>query len=542
MSRFNRAWPDRLPDASIDPVNPPTPAHGLLRCSQVLTLDPATAGDAVWWQDGRVRAVGPAAELERRVPTQVPRFDLAGTLVTPGFVDGHTHLAMWARNRRRVHLAGVPTRRESLDRVAAGTPENGWILGHGWDANGWSEPPDRQSLDSVSSLPVYLESIDIHAAWANTPALLAAGIDRDSPDPPGGRIVRDAAGEPTGLLLENATRLVADRVPAGSASDLVELLRGAQRDAHRLGITGIHDVEGLDAHRAFRTLEQEGALRLRVLFSPPVAQLPTLVAAGARSGQGSDWLRLGGVKLFLDGSLGSRTAWMLAPYEDGRDAGMPLCTEAEARAAVTMAASAGIACAIHAIGDAAVRRALDLLEAAPRAPLPHRVEHLQCVHPEDLGRAARAGIIASMQPGHLPGDVELAERRWGARGAGAYPFRSLMEAGTVLAFGSDVPVVSIDPRHGVAAAMTRRDAGAAMRHGWYPAQRLGFADALRAFTVGNAVAGGVLERRGTLAPGADADLVAWVVDPAVLRDDADAFAEARVALTVVAGEVVYRGE
>ncbi len=542
MSRFNKTWLDRPVRDSIDLVNHHSPAEGLLRCSRVLTLDPATDGDAVWWQDGRVRAVGWSAELERKVPTRVPRVDLPGTLVTPGFVDGHTHLAMWARSRRRVHLAGVPTRQEALARVAAGVPENGWILGHGWDANGWAEAPDRLSLDSVSALPVYLESIDIHAAWVNTPALLAAGVDRNTPDPPGGRIVRDAAGEPTGLLLEHATRLVADRVPAGSASDLVELLRGAQHEAHRMGITGLHDVEGLDAHRAFRTLEEADSLRLRVLFSPPVAQLPALVAAGARSGQGSDWLRLGGVKLFLDGSLGSRTAWMLSPYEDGRDSGMPLCTEAEARAAVTMAAEAGIACAIHAIGDAAVRRALDLLEAAPRTPLPHRVEHLQCVHPDDLTRAARAGIIASMQPGHLPGDVELAERRWGARGAGAYPFRSLMAAGTVLAFGSDVPVVSIDPRRGVAAAMSRRDAAAALPHGWYPGERLGFEETVRAFTVGNAVAGGVADRRGTLAPGSDADLVAWWVDPAVLRDDADAFAEARVALTVVAGEVVYRGE
>ncbi|HWA57685.1 MAG TPA: amidohydrolase [Gemmatimonadales bacterium] len=510
--------------------------NGLLRARQIMTLHPAAFGDAVWWQDGRVRAVGRATELERRVPTRVPRFDLPGALVTPGFVDGHTHFAMWARARRQVHLAGAATRREALDRVASGSPENGWIVGHGWDANRWTDPPDRAALDRATSLPAYLESIDIHAAWVNTPALLAAGITRETPDPPGGRIVRDAAGEPTGLLLEHATRLVSTILPAGSPEDLVTLLRTAQRDAHRLGITGIHDVEGLDAHRAFRTLEAEDALRLRVLFSPPVAHLPTLLAHGAKSGQGSDWLRLGGVKLFLDGSLGSRTAWMLEAYEDGRDRGMPLCSEDEARAVVNLAAGGGIACAIHAIGDAAVRRALDLLKAAPRAPLPHRIEHLQCVHPADLPRAAAAGIVASMQPGHLPGDVELAESRWGGRSRGAYAFRSLLDAGTHLAFGSDVPVVSIDPRAGVAAAMTRVDPGAAFPHGWHAGERLSFEEAVRAYTLGNARAAGVGERRGTLAPGQDADLVAWEID------EPGSFADARVDLTVVGGEVVYRRE
>jgi hypothetical protein len=515
---------------------------GLLRARRILTLDPASSGDAIWWQAGRVRAVGAAADLERKVPTRVPRFDLPEAIVTPGFVDGHTHLAMWARNRRRIHLAGIGSRARALQLVAQGNPEAGWLRGHGWDANGWEEPPDRASLDTATNLPVFLESIDIHAAWVNTPALLAAGITRETPDPEGGRIVRDAAGDPNGLLLENATQLVSRVIPADSPADLVELLRVAQREAHQLGITGIHDVEGLDAHRAFRALEAADALRLRVLFSPPVAQLPSLLALGAKSGQGSAWLRLGGVKLFLDGSLGSRTAWMVDPYEDGRDSGMALCSESEARVAVNAAAAGGVACAIHAIGDAAVRRALTLLESAHRAPLPHRIEHLQCVHPDDLHRAAAAGIVASMQPAHLPGDAVLAEQRWGRRSARAYPFRSLLQSGAVLAFGSDVPVVPMDPRHGVTAAMTRLDVNGEFPGGWHPDERIGFEEAVRAYTVGNAVAGGVRDRRGSLVPGQDADLVAWSVDSAIASGIADAFAEARVELTVVAGEAVYRRE
>jgi predicted amidohydrolase YtcJ len=320
------------------------------------------------------------------------------------------------------------------------------------------------------------------------------------------------------------------------------VVREGQAVAHRLGITGIHDVEGPEVLRAFRRIEAEGDLRLRVVFSPPVAQLPTLLAHGVRSGQGTDWLTLGGVKLFLDGSLGTRTAWMLEAYEDGRDAGMPLATEAEARLAVEQAAAGGIACSVHAIGDAAVRRALDLLESVPAVGLPHRIEHFQCVHPEDLARAGRAGIVASMQPAHLPADVALAEERWGRRSRGAFAFKSLLERGTVLAFGSDVPVVPLDPRPGVVAAMTRVASDGSFPGGWQPDERLGFEDAVRAYTHGNAVAAGSADRRGRLAPGNDADLVAWAVDPAVLRGDAQAFREARVELTVVGGEAVYRRE
>jgi predicted amidohydrolase YtcJ len=390
--------------------------------------------------------------------------------------------------------------------------------------------------------PAYLESIDIHAAWVNSAALLAAGITADTPDPAGGRIVRDGAGEPTGLLLEHATQLVGGLVPTIPPADLTAMLRERQREAHRLGITGIHNVEGPEVLRAFRVLETEQALRLRVLFSPPVSQLPTLLAHQVRSGQGSDWLTLGGVKLFLDGSLGSRTAWMLDPYEGGSDSGMPLASEAEARGAVRLAAEGGLACVVHAIGDAAVRRALDLLETAPRGLLPHRIEHFQCVHPDDLPRASRAGIVASMQPGHLPGDVGLAEEHWGRRSAGAYACKSLLSRGTVLAFGSDVPVVPLDPRLGVAAAMQRIAGDGSFAAGWQPDERLSFEESVRGFTEGNAIAGGVADRRGRLTPGRDADLVAWRVDPGVLQGAAEAFREAEVALTVVGGEAVYRRE
>jgi len=511
---------------------------GVLRGRRVLTLVPEVQGDALWWRDGRVQGVGAARAIDRQAPRHLPRFDYPEALITPGFVDGHTHFARWAMGRRQVRLAGARTRSEAVARVAAGAPSQGWVIGHGWDANGWTDPPDRHALDLVHASPVYLDSLDVHAAWVNSAALAVARITRETPDPPGGRIVRDGAGEPTGLLLERAVELVAKVAPAPSSQVLDEAMREAQAEAHRLGVTGIHDVEDERAWRSFRRLEQSGELRLRVLFQPPVASLPDLIRRGARSGAGTAWLGMGGVKLFLDGSLGSRTAWMLEPYEGSRDRGMPIAGEHEAREAMRTAAANGIAVTVHAIGDAAVRRALDLLDGLPRVALPHRIEHLQCIHPADLARAARSGVVASMQPAHLLTDIPLVDRHWGGRGRGAYAFRSLLQRGTAVVFGSDVPVASIDPREGVYAALERKGFDGAPRMGWRPEEKIGFEEVVRGYTTAAAHASGTSRRLGTLRCGAEADLVAWAVDPAVERGDGEAFRSGRAVLTVVGGRPV----
>ncbi len=515
---------------------------GLVLARRVETLTGGLAGEAVWWDAGRIREVGGRADLDARVPRGVPRFELPGATVTPGFVDGHTHFLMWGLGRRRVRLAGAASRQEALARVAAAAPVQGWVLGQGWDANRWTEAPDRWSLDAVRQGPVCLDSLDVHAAWLNSAALARAGIHRSTQDPAGGRIVRDATGEPTGVLLERAVDLVRPHLPVPGPEESLEAVREAQREAHRLGITGIHDVEGPEALAAFRALEREDGLRLRVLFHPPVERLGELVARGARSGAGSHWLGLGGVKLFLDGSLGSRTAWMLEPYEGGSpgDRGMPVTDRAVVREAMWLAAGAGLAVTAHAIGDAAVRRALELMEPLPRAALPHRIEHLQCVAEADLARAAAAGIVASMQPAHLLTDIPLVERHWGRRGRGAYAFRSLLARGTSVTFGSDVPVASLDPRIGIYAALERRMDAAGSGDRWRGEERVEWLTALRAYTLAGAEAAGAGRRRGRLAPGQDADLVAWEVDPAIDRDQGEAFRRARVRLTVVGGEVVLR--
>jgi predicted amidohydrolase YtcJ len=506
----------------------------------VLSLSPGAEGDSLWWEHGRIREIGPAALVAKAVPAGTPVFELPGALVTPGLVDGHTHLALWALNRRRVQLSGARTLAEAVDRVAAAVPFQNWVMGQGWDANGWEHVPDRHSLDRVQSVPVCLDSLDVHAVWVNTEALRIAGIDRNTPDPFGGRIVRDGNGDPSGVLLKRAVELVTPFLPQPSEGLLDLALRDAQTEAHRLGLTGIHDVESMATLEGFRRMDTADTLRLRVLFHPPVTALPDLISRKIRSGQGSEWLAIGGVKMFLDGSLGSRTAWMLHPYRGSRERGMPITSEAEARLAMTTAADAGIASTVHAIGDAAVRRALDLMEGLPVTSVPHRIEHFQCVDPADLGRAARAGLVVSMQPAHLLTDIPLVERHWGDRGRGAYAFKSLRRLGTQLVFGSDVPVASLDPREGIYAALERRAEDGNPPDGWRTQEKLDLSETISAYTVNAAAAAGVAAHRGRLAPGFDADLVAWSFDPAADRGDGEAVRAGRAVLTVVGGQVVMQ--
>ncbi len=318
------------------------------------------------------------------------------------------------------------------------------------------------------------------------------------------------------------------------------LLR-AQAALHRLGVTAVHSVEGPDAFRVLEAMAAAGELRLRVLHHFPQRFLDNLIAAGVVSGFGGAWLRIGGIKYFTDGALGSRTAWMLEPYSDGDGYGVRRLDAAELQHDVARAARAGLAATVHAIGDAAVRMTLDVLEGVGSRglALPHRIEHLQCVHPDDLPRAARAGIVASMQPSHLLTDIPLAERRWGpARSRWTMAVRSLLDAGTVLAFGSDAPVEAPDPREGFYAAVARRDRSGYPESGWYPEERLAGEEVLRAYTVGPARAAGEGARAGRLAPGARADFVAWSEDPAAAP--ADRLLSLQVVATVVDGAIVYR--
>jgi predicted amidohydrolase YtcJ len=498
---------------------------------------------AVLVRGGRIAALGTEDEV-RHAALPGARTERIDGVVTPGLTDAHVHLTLWALARRRVDLNAARTLDEGVAAVAeAAKTGEGWVRGLGWDQHRWGGFPTKEALDRVCpDRPAFLQSHDLHGAWVNSEAMRRCGITRDTPDPPGGEIVRHAGGEPTGVLLEKAVRLVELQLPAESPVEVRSTLLDAQAEAHRLGLTGVHsvDVTGLED---FGGMLEDGVLRLRVLQSIPLPRLEHAIGAGMRSGFGGAWLRMGGVKMFLDGALGSRTAWMRQPYEGGAagDTGIRTLETEEFRDNVRRAAAAGIASTVHAIGDAAVELAIDVLGAAPRVPaMPHRIEHVQLCPPDLWARAGASGLVGSMQPVHLMTDIPSAERHWGhVRARGAYAFAPLMRAGMPLAFGSDVPVESCDPRLGLFAAVRRVGWDGEPAEGWWMENALTAEQALRAYTEGPAHAAGLSHHQGRLLPGCDADLVAWDTDP--LACDPDALREMRCLLTMVDGEVVQRG-
>ncbi len=495
-----------------------------------------------------VRSLGPAKQT----------VDLAGRTVVPGFIDSHLHFLSYGIGLQEIELAGVTTLEEALARVAARaaqTPAGQWLTGRGWDHTLWGsgEFPTRHDLDRVApEHPVFLRRKCGHAGWANSRALELAGITAETPVPFGGAIDRDpVTGQPTGILKDAAMDLIFRLFEEPALPDAMAALRAAMPYAHRAGLVGVHTMEGAAAFRAFQALDAAGELKLRVTMQIPEENLDAAIQAGLRSGFGNDRLRIGGVKIFSDGALGARTAYMLEPYEgDPGNVGLPMSSPEHLREVVGKASRAGLACFIHAIGDRANREVLDAIAEARKAEaanshapgrLRHRIEHAQIVHPADIPRFAALGVIASMQPIHATQDMLIADRLWGPRSATAYAWRSLLDAGAVLAFGSDAPVETLNVLVGIHAAVTRRRAdGSPGPQGWYPEQRLTVAEAVRAYTVGSAYASGEEATRGSLTPGKLADLV--VLSQDIFTIDPMAILETEVLATMVGGEWVYGAE
>ena len=472
--------------------------------------------------------------------------DLGGRCVLPGLTDSHIHFTWYALSLQDVDLARATTLDEVLALVAerARETEPGeWVLGRRWDQERWPDRrfPTAADLDGVTpDHPVMLRAKSGHALVANTLALRLAGITAETPDPPGGRIGRDVRGYPDGMLFEDsAMELVTGTVGLPRPEETDEALREAFPNAWRVGLTAIHDVDGPPAFAAYQRLHARGELGLRVVKYLPTDALDCALKIGLQSGLGDDWLRVGGVKVFSDGALGPRTAAMLAPYGgEPENAGILTVEEDALRELTRKSVAGGLSLAVHAIGDRANRMVLDVLADVGGSGLRHRIEHVQLLHPNDVGRLAALGIVASMQPIHATQDHEMADRYWGERCATAYAWRSLLEAGTLLAFGSDCPVEDLNPLLGIHAAVTRRRAdGSPGPEGWHPKQRLTVEEAVHAYTLGAAQAVGMADRLGSLAPGKLADLV--VLDRDIFACDPMAIAETEVEATMIGGQFVY---
>lgn len=480
--------------------------------------------EAVACRDGRIVAVGDSAAIGELAGPRTRVVDCGGRLVLPGLTDAHIHFLDYAIRRRQVSLFGLTDLATVRERVAAAVADAApgeWVFGWGWDSHRWDAQPVAALIDDISPRnPVVLTRMDMHTWWANSRAMELAGVSAATPDPIEAHIGRYADGRPSGLFSEwNAIALIERHVPPTGEQTLLARLEEAIAEAHRLGLTGIHDQrverEGARSLRLFQTLRRAGKLGLRVHSNVAGDFLGEAAMLGLASGFGDDNLWLGHMKAFADGAMGSGTAHMLAPIEGQPDnTGIVVTPPDELWRLITRAAEAGFPISVHAIGDRAVREVLDVMGEwqatrgqTARLPMPQRIEHVQVSHPDDLGRAAAYGVVASVQPVHLQTDWRTADRVWGSRARYAYAFRSLLDRGTALAFGSDAPVAPPNPMLGIYAAVTRQDGAGEPAGGWYPQECLTVAEAIEGYTLGPARLSGKADRLGSIEPGKYADLV-----------------------------------
>ncbi|WP_152185424.1 amidohydrolase [Segeticoccus rhizosphaerae] len=508
--------------------------------------------------DAQLVAVGRQEVLRDHVgPSQV--VDLPGTLVIPGLHDAHIHSASLARGLAGLDLRAASSLHEALEMVRRRAGEGSgseWLFGSGWNSNAWDGAGtlDRQALDAATpDRPTALSSLDGHTMWVNSFALRLAGITRHTPDPVGGRIERDAAGEPTGILRERAAVAIQTIQEGGAGGALEPLLRRCQEVLLSVGLTSITDFDGEDARAAYLAMRDSGHLALRVTKSVPAAALDAAIAQGRATGDGDDWVRVGPVKLFSDGALGQRTSHMCHDFHGAEgNRGIARLDTDQVAALTRKALRARIAVATHAIGDQANATVLDAyakVRSETASALRLRIEHAQHLRPADVRRFAELGVVASMQPAHCTSDIDLVETLLPQHDVVSYGWRSLLNTGAALALGSDAPfgpdspVAEPSPMFALYAAVTRRRPDGTPAGGWQPQERLTMVEALRGHTAGSAYADGDERRKGSLVAGKLADFVALdtdILDEQMMAHEPGRIHDTRALATVVGGEIRWQ--
>jgi predicted amidohydrolase YtcJ len=553
---FRRAWliVAAAMCASTTRGQSPLPADLIVTGARIYTVDAAhPMAEALAVRGSRLVFVGSASEAQvlRGPSTRV--VDVHGSTIIPGMVDAHAHLLDVGQTLRQVDLSGAATYDEVIARVAErarGTPPGTWIRGWGWDQNRWPGQrfPTHEALSAaVPGYPVLLDRVDGHAVLANARAMQLAGVTRDTRDPAGGRVLRDATGNPTGVFVDNAQMLVARAVPAPTDADLEAAILAAVTDLNRWGLTGIDDP-GVrrQAIGVYERLARDGRLTLRdyLMISDDSATEAEYFAKGPQNAlyDGHLWIRA--VKLFADGALGSRGAALLSPYsDDPGNTGLLVSTPEHLRDVSIRALKAGFQVATHAIGDRGNRIALDAYEAAlravPTADHRFRIEHAQILNWADIPRFAQLGVIPSMQAVHATSDMYWAADRVGpSRILGAYAWRSLLNTGVIIPNGSDMPVERVNPLYSFHAAVTRQDERDLPAGGWHPEQCMTRDEALRSITLWPAYAGFQEHDLGTLSAGKYADFV--VLDRDIMTIPATGILQTRVLATYIGGTAVYQ--
>jgi predicted amidohydrolase YtcJ len=520
----------------------------LLRGGRVF-VSKGRSATAVAVRGDRVMAVGGDAELSSLVGPATRVIELRGRLVTPGFNDAHVHFLSGGFGLLSVDLREAKDEADFARRIgeyAKTLPKGTWIQEGNWDHEAWPSRalPTRQTIDAVTpDHPVFVQRLDGHMALANSLAMRLAGITRETKDPPGGTVVRDASGNPTGILKDNAMDLVSRVIPEASREMNLRAARAALAEAAGRGVTTIQDNSSIDALPTYQDLRARGELTARMYVWRYADALEPLLRAGVRTGLGDDWVRLGALKILADGSMGSGTAAFFEPYaDDPQTSGLLLHAVPELERMIAEADAAGYQLAVHAIGDRANALVLDAFEKAARANGPRdrrfRIEHAQVVRKEDLPRYKALGVVASIQPSHCIDDMRWAEKRIGrARCRDAYNFRSFTDAGIPVAFGTDWSVEPLDPRLGLYAAVTRELPAGGPAGGWFPEEKISLEDAIDLYTRGSAYAEFAEKDKGTLEPGKLADLVVFAAD--LFELPPRRILTTPVDLTIVGGRVVH---
>lgn len=449
------------------------------------------------------------------------KIDLQGRAVIPGLVDAHTHFYFIIISMGTVKLDGLNSIEQALDRIKEHSAKLGkeeWAVGEGFSPDRWKRfiMPDRLMLDKVTGgRPAAMFSKDQHMLWTNSKALALAGISAETPQPAGGAFERFADGSPSGILKEIPGYFPVFKLIGKPAKSKVSRFhKEALKEAYVRGVTGVHSFDGPDALPYFQTLSEEKKLGLRINFYPPAKMTDELAQKGIRRGFGNDYFQVSGVKIFADGSLGSQSALCFQKYHGSENNfGIETTPKKEIAELIKKASKLNFPVAIHAIGDKAISNVLDCLEHAPALPggVRHRIEHLQMIRRSDIARVKRLAVVASMQPTHCPSDVRLIEKYWGKRGRNCYIFRTLIDRGVHLAFGSDAPIEALHPVAGIDAAVNRFIPGT--RKSFYPEEKISVAEAIYNFTAGPAYAVGQEYERGYLLPGYKADFVIFDENP-----------------------------
>ncbi|MFN0107818.1 MAG: amidohydrolase [Blastocatellia bacterium] len=502
----------------------------------------------------RIAAVGSTKDIRRWIGANTKVIDLQGKRVVPGFNDAHVHFVDGGAGLASVQLRDAGSQEEFRKRIgefAAKLQKGRWVLNGNWDHENWKPAnlPTRQLIDAVTpNNPVFINRLDGHMALANSLALKLAGITRDTKDPDGGTIVRDASGEPTGVLKDAAMNFVYKVIPDPTEAEMIESVKAAMRYAAENGVTSVQDMSASpEALGVYQTLLARGELTVRVSGHQPLAAWERLAAVGIRANFGNDKLKIGGLKGFADGSLGSTTALFFAPYlDDPKTAGLPsdeMFPESKMRDRILVADKAGLQLAIHAIGDKGNKLILDFFAEAEKQngtrDRRFRIEHAQHLRMEEIKRFASQRVIASMQPYHAIDDGRWAENRIGAdRAKGTYAFRSLIDAGAVLAFGSDWFVAPMEPLMGIYGAVTRRTLDGKRPGGWVPEQKITVAEAVKAFTLGSAFASFDEKVKGSIEVGKLADFAVLSAD--IFKINPIEIEKAKVAMTIFDGKLIYQ--